>query len=29
MGKVPFIIRRYLPDGKYEDWDVSELKMLD
>ncbi len=22
---VPFIIRRYLPDGSYEDWKVSEL----
>jgi DNA-directed RNA polymerases I, II, and III subunit RPABC2 len=22
---VPFIIRRYLPDGTYEDWKVSEL----
>lgn len=24
-GKIPFIIRRYLPDGSYEDWKVSEL----
>ena len=24
-GKVPFIVRRYLPDGSYEDWKVSEL----
>ena len=23
--KIPFIIRRYLPDGSYEDWKVSEL----
>lgn len=23
--KVPFTIRRYLPDGTYEDWSVSEL----
>ena len=22
---VPFIIRRYLPDGSFEDWKVSEL----
>ena len=22
---VPFIIRRYLPDGSYEDWKVAEL----
>lgn len=25
MGKIPFIIRRYLPDHTYEDWKVSEL----
>lgn len=24
-GKIPFIIRRYLPDHTYEDWPVSEL----
>lgn len=23
--KIPFIIRRFLPDGSYEDWPVSEL----
>ena len=23
--KIPFIIRRYLPDGTYEDWSVDEL----
>ena len=23
--KIPFIVRRYLPDGAYEDWKVSEL----
>jgi DNA-directed RNA polymerase I, II, and III subunit RPABC2 len=23
--KIPFIVRRYLPDGTYEDWKVSEL----
>ena len=23
--KIPFIIRRYLPDGEYEDWDINEL----
>lgn len=23
--KIPFIIRRYLPDGSYEDWKLSEL----
>ena len=25
--KVPFIIRRHLPDGSYEDWKISELVM--
>ncbi len=24
-GKIPFTIRRYLPDGSFEDWKVSEL----
>jgi DNA-directed RNA polymerase I, II, and III subunit RPABC2 len=24
-GKIPIIIRRYLPDGSYEDWSVDEL----
>ena len=23
--KIPFIIRRYLPDGSYEDWAANEL----
>ena len=23
---IPFIVRRYLPDGSYEDWKVSELQ---
>ncbi|PIA18907.1 RNA polymerase Rpb6 [Coemansia reversa NRRL 1564] len=23
--KIPFVIRRYLPDGSYEDWRVEEL----
>jgi len=23
--KIPMIIRRYLPDGSYEDWPVDEL----
>ena len=23
--RIPFIIRRYLPDGSYEDWRVNEL----
>ena len=25
--KIPMIVRRFLPDGTYEDWKVSELKM--
>ena len=25
--KIPFIIRRYLPDGSYEDWPVKDLKL--
>merc|ERR1719237_281668 len=25
--KIPMIIRRFLPDGTYEDWKVSELKV--
>jgi DNA-directed RNA polymerase I, II, and III subunit RPABC2 len=25
-GKIPLIIRRYLPDGSYEDWSVGELE---
>ena len=24
-NKVPIIVRRYLPDGSYEDWPASEL----
>lgn len=23
--KIPFIIRRYLPDGNFEDWPISQL----
>lgn len=23
--KIPLIVRRYLPDGSYEDWAVQEL----
>ena len=23
--KIPFTIRRFLPDGSYEDWPVNEL----
>ena len=25
-GKIPFIIRRYLPNGGHEDWKINELK---
>jgi DNA-directed RNA polymerases I, II, and III subunit RPABC2 len=24
-GKIPMIIRRYLPDGSFEDWSLDEL----
>jgi DNA-directed RNA polymerase I, II, and III subunit RPABC2 len=24
--RIPFIIRRYLPDGSYEDWKLEELQ---
>lgn len=24
-GKIPLVIRRYLPDGAFEDWSVEEL----
>jgi DNA-directed RNA polymerase I, II, and III subunit RPABC2 len=27
--KIPFIIRRPLPDGTYEDWRVDELRILE
>ena len=23
--KIPLLVRRYLPDGTFEDWSVSEL----
>jgi hypothetical protein len=25
--KIPLIIRRYLPDGSYEDWALDELNL--
>jgi len=25
QGKIPIIVRRYLPDGSYEDWTIEEL----
>ena len=27
--KIPFIIRRYLPDSTFEDWKLSQLKTFD
>lgn len=27
--KIPFTIRRYLPDGSYEDWSLKELIIND
>lgn len=27
--KIPFTIRRYLPDGSYEDWSVADLIVLE
>ncbi len=24
---IPFVIRRYLPDGTYEDWAINELEV--
>ncbi len=27
--KIPMIIRRYLPDGSYEDWGIDELIMTE
>uniref|UniRef100_A0A914XDD0 RPB6 homolog n=1 Tax=Plectus sambesii TaxID=2011161 RepID=A0A914XDD0_9BILA len=27
--KIPIIIRRYLPDGSFEDWGVDELAITD
>lgn len=27
--KIPLIIRRYLPDGSYEDWSIDELIIND
>jgi len=25
--RIPIIIRRYLPDGSYEDWTLDELQI--
>ncbi len=27
--KIPFVIRRHLPDGSYEDWKVGELNIIE
>merc|ERR1712203_899929 len=27
--KIPLIIRRYLPDGSYEDWSINDLIITD
>uniref|UniRef100_A0A7E4ZZD5 RPB6 homolog n=1 Tax=Panagrellus redivivus TaxID=6233 RepID=A0A7E4ZZD5_PANRE len=27
--KIPIIIRRYLPDGSFEDWEIDELHITD
>ena len=27
--KIPIIIRRYLPDGSFEDWTINELEITD
>jgi DNA-directed RNA polymerase I, II, and III subunit RPABC2 len=26
-GRIPYTIRRYLPNGTYEDWKVTELAL--
>jgi DNA-directed RNA polymerase I, II, and III subunit RPABC2 len=25
--KIPIVIRRYLPDGSFEDWSIDELQI--
>ncbi len=27
--KIPIIVRRYLPNGTYEDWNITELELLE
>ena len=27
--KIPIIVRRYLPDGSFEDWGIDELIIVD
>lgn len=28
-GKIPIAVRRFLPDGSFEDWDLDELLIVD
>ena len=28
-NKIPLLVRRYMPDGSYEDWTVKELRVTD
>lgn len=27
-GRIPFIVRRYLPNGNHEDWKAHELQVV-
>ena len=27
--RIPFVVRRYMPDGSYEDWSIEELIIAD
>ena len=29
LRKIPIIVRRYMPDGSFEDWRVDELIYVD
>lgn len=29
MRQIPLMVRRYLPDGSFEDWSVNELIVPD
>ena len=29
MRKIPIIIRRYMPDGSFEDWSIRDLIISD
>jgi DNA-directed RNA polymerase I, II, and III subunit RPABC2 len=26
---IPYFVRRFLPDGQYEDWKISELEIIE